>query len=94
LRKRYSDWPAEHFLALSRDDFEQFYPERFREAASTALACGDGRERMRLKGALVDEICVWASREPEVAKAAFEESASDVIAVLQGIEEQLRHLSS
>jgi AAA domain, putative AbiEii toxin, Type IV TA system/AAA ATPase domain len=94
LKRRYKDWPAERFVNLPRDAFEKFYPPRFEKAASKALACRDGREKMRLKGALVDEICAWARKEPELAKADFAKSATEVVAVLVGIEEQLRHLST
>ena len=89
LQDKYKDWPADHFATWSQSDFEHYYPSKFADQVKDALAKPRGEKRAAKKK-LLDEVKAWCDANPEEAKAAFAESATEVIAKLREIDQDLR----
>lgn len=89
LRSSYRDWPGGHFVSLSRGNFEEYYPPRFREESARVVQVRNWQERQERKGALAEAVCEWAERDPDEARAELQVSAADVIARLKDIESML-----
>ena len=88
LQAKYKDWPPDHFTTWSQPDFEHFYPPRFTEQVKETLAKDhDGKRKAKKK--LLDEVKQWSDANAEEAKPEFEQSAAEVINVLQQIEASL-----
>lgn len=88
LQAKYKDWPPDHFTMWSQPDFERYYPPRFTgQVEETLTRDHDGKRRAKKK--LLDEVKEWCSANPKEAKAEFEQSAAEVIKVLQQIEADL-----
>lgn len=88
LRTAYRTWPADRFLALDRDNIEDYYPARFAEEVAEIRAAGDARKAMSLKGALANRVRDWALTD-ERAAPELAESAASVIAVLHEIQSSI-----
>lgn len=90
LRRAYGDvWQPEQFRTFQERYFEKYYPALFQDRAEQALKEGDLQQRRELKKALLREVRDWIQEDPSQAKAAFEESAAEVIRLLQEIENRL-----
>jgi predicted ATPase len=89
LRAKYVTWDPNHFIALTRSDFEAYYPERFAEARASALQEPDRQVKRERKRELLEQVRAWCEQEPADAKAEFETSAVEVIEILGGIETAL-----
>jgi len=89
LRQAYKTWPAEHFVALAAEDFESYYPKRF-SADAEKIRQLKHDARPPAKKALVEKVKEWCDSSPEQAKKALEESAAEVITILQVIERKVR----
>ncbi|HEX6753217.1 MAG TPA: AAA family ATPase [Solirubrobacterales bacterium] len=87
LRDRYSSgWMADRFRALSESAFERYYPATFDERTDAVLGETDKRRRRELKLELLKDVLAWIEHAPDVAKAEFEHSAAEIIAILREIE--------
>jgi ABC-type transport system involved in cytochrome c biogenesis ATPase subunit len=87
LRETFTAWPADHFLALEAEAFEDNYPKVFAEEVSRVLAIADRKERRAAKAALCERVKVWLDTDKVRAKEALAESAQPVIARLKVIED-------
>ena len=87
LRRKFSDWPVEHFDMFDQPAFEAYYPERF---AADCDSINDVKlskqERQERKGALANKVCEWAEANPEEAVSEFRVSAAGAIEALRRIE--------
>jgi AAA domain, putative AbiEii toxin, Type IV TA system len=88
LQEKYPTWSADHFRVWNQPDFERYYPDRFEAKVGEALS-KHGRQKREAKKALLDEVIQWCDKEPDAAKAAFANSAAEVISFLQGVEANL-----
>jgi AAA domain, putative AbiEii toxin, Type IV TA system len=89
LRKSYKAWDADHFQALGEPNFERYYPDRFNSQAAEALSHSDAGMRRDGKRELLHGVLAWIAAEPEPARAEFEKSAAEPIALLRSIETEL-----
>jgi predicted ATPase len=88
LKAKFTSWPVDHFLNFSKNNFEEFYPARFKKQVDTAFSL-TGRKKQMAKGKLVAEVMEWALTNRHEAIKAFESSASEVINVLKRISQGL-----
>jgi len=91
LRATYgaSGWSEDHFQQFDKHDFEDYYPEQFKDKVAQVLSLTDKKKKRIEKKALLDEVEAWIKDNVEEAKAAFENSATDVIDKLKVIEAQM-----
>ena len=92
LRGEFGSWPHDHFLPLSKADFEYHYPERFHERVVHVLSLEDRRQRRLEKRLLLHDVLEWL-RVDRSARHCLEESCAEVIGVLRAIEGRLREKS-
>ncbi|MEH2072592.1 MAG: ATP-binding protein [Nostoc sp.] len=88
LKSKYtsSGWNESNFLQFSEHDFEKYYPQEFQGKVDIILQMSGGKHRQQNKKVLLEEVINWISNNPKEAKDAFQDSASDVIQVLQQIQ--------
>lgn len=84
-----SGWEASHFDQFSKHDFEEYYPQYFKEEVTKVLAITDKQKRREAKRKLNEEVRQWADSNPVEAKEAFKSSAQEVIAKLRQIEKAI-----
>jgi hypothetical protein len=91
LKGRYtnSGWGEDHFLQFSEHDFERYYPQEFKSKIDSVLQMQNGKSRQKGKKTLLEEVEAWIEENPERAKTAFKESASEVVQMLCQIESVL-----
>ncbi|MER5403564.1 AAA family ATPase [Streptomyces sp. NPDC002769] len=88
LRATYKDWPEQNFQTWQHEDFEHYYPDRFRDQAAGVLALPHDKKR-HAKNALTRTIKTWIKENPEVAKSEFEQSAAEIITFLRNVDKNL-----
>lgn len=79
-------WTDDHFLTLSQDDFERYYPDIFQEDATAALSIRNKKDKKEAKEKLLEKVLTWIVANEAEAKAEFEKSAHEVIDILYTIE--------
>jgi len=87
LREKYPSWPEDNFLCWEEKEFENYYPECFKNRVSIIMSTPDKAQRRELKKALLDEVIAWIIQDPKAAREAFETSAAEVIEKLTKIAE-------
>jgi hypothetical protein len=88
LKDRYvpSGWSEDNFINFSKHNFEEYYPDRFDAARTTALAIHSKRDKMEAKKQLLKDVVDWITMNEQEAKEEFEKSAGEVITILRKIE--------
>jgi hypothetical protein len=89
LKEKYKSWPIDHFKTWTKPDFEYYYPSKFAEQVTQTLAESHDR-KPAAKKRLLDQVKAWCEVNPEEAKAAFADSALEVIEKLREIDDALR----
>lgn len=89
-----SGWNANNFLQFSKHDFERYYPIKFKEEIDEVLNLPSGKHKQKDKAAILEKVKTWCKENPEEAKLAFQESASEVIDILKKIELSLCNSSN
>ncbi|MFF3514801.1 ATP-dependent endonuclease [Streptomyces sp. NPDC002573] len=89
LKKDLRSWPQDRFRALGEKNFEYYYPPQFRDEADAALALTDKAKKKEAKRVLVNKVDQWCKENPGEARAAFDQSAAEVIAILKEIDDSL-----
>ena len=84
-----SGWSEDQFQQFDEHDFERYYPLQFKEKVEQVLSIKNRDEKWSSKKALLGEVETWIKGNPEKAKAAFADSAAEVINKLKLIEGQL-----
>lgn len=91
LKKRYSNWPEEHFKTFSEPQFEYYYPEVLKnEYKALVEPIKDRSKRYNEKKEFTKKVKRWIEENNEEAKAAFSHSASNVIDILKEIASKLK----
>lgn len=92
LKQNYtkSGWLEDQFISLSHEDFERYYPKFFQEKVRQILEIDDKQKKRAEKQKLLSEVLNWITSNSK-AKKEFEESANEIIKVLQDIEKKLIH---
>jgi hypothetical protein len=90
LREKYgATWDASRFRTLSEANFEAYYPPRFADERTAALAEPDARGQRERKRALLEKVRGWIEEDPDQARAEFEASAAEIIQILGTITTEL-----
>jgi hypothetical protein len=93
LKVKFSSWDSSHFKQFSKHDFESYYPNEFSQdlqaKIDTISKIDNKKEKMKQKKAILDDVLIWIKENEEVAKNAFENSASEVIGILKEIDSRL-----
>ena len=91
LKQKYtpSGWEEDCFINFSKDDFEEYYPNRFLEKTQAALNHKDKQTKRAAKKLLLDEVLSWIKLNQEQAKSEFAVSAAEVIRILKSIATQV-----
>jgi hypothetical protein len=84
-----SGWQEDNFLQFTQHDFEQYYPQKFQDQVDSILQMPNNLSRQECKKNLLAKVETWIKEDDERAKTAFQESASEVIQILQRIESTL-----
>ena len=71
-------WKEENFLQFKEHDFEKYYPHEFKSKVDAALA-KDKKYIRESKKELLDDVEKWIKENPNSAREAFHQSASNVI---------------
>jgi predicted ATPase len=88
LKGKFKSWPTDHFLNFSTNNFEEFYPSKFKKEVVSAFAL-TGTKKQKAKERLVSEVMKWALENRTEAIKEFESSAAEVITQLQNINKKL-----
>jgi predicted ATPase len=90
LKEKFVNWDHTHFINLTREDFEQYYPPSFQEKVKEILEnTHDRHARMEAKRALFLEVWEWIQKSTDNEAELFAESAKELIGYLRGIEHSL-----
>ncbi len=92
LKDEFKTWPKEHFINFKKNDFEEYYPERFKKKVEAVLKLKD-QKRRDAKKQLIIEVMDWALNNRETAIKEFKSSAKEVITILNTISDKLNHSS-
>jgi 3-methyladenine DNA glycosylase AlkC len=71
-------------LQFKEHDFEKYYPHEFKSKVDAALA-KDKKYIRESKKELLDDVEKWIKENPNSAREAFHQSASNVIEILKNI---------
>lgn len=82
-------WNEAHFQQLNERKFERYYPTVFSEEVNQVLSMPHGKEKQIRKSALLTKVEGWIQEDNKAAKAAFKESAAEVIGILETIATEL-----
>lgn len=88
LRNSFTTWPGEHFINFSKSNFEEYYPKRFDAKVKAVFGLSD-KKRQNAKIKLLEEVMNWALTNKQ-AISEFEQSAKEVIEILQAIDKELK----
>lgn len=89
LQSRFPTWNRDNFKTLSKEDFEEYYPDVFADDVRKVLSITDRQTRRRAKRELLDTVLAWIEEDVGRARQEFEGSAEEVIEVLRDIDKSL-----
>lgn len=89
LRGKYAEILPERFGWYTSGQFERYYPKRFEDEATAALALSDRQGKQEAKKALFERVRLWLLADREEAERALAESAAEIIEDLRRIEREL-----
>ncbi|MTJ15281.1 ATP-binding protein [Anabaena sp. UHCC 0187] len=90
LKNSYKSWNEDHFLQLKEHEFENYYPEEFKDEV---LKIKDSEDKRESKRVLLKKVKQWWIENPEDAKESFCKSAYEIIEILQNIEDSLNKIN-
>lgn len=79
LKEKFSTWNPEHFMSFDQDNFENYYPDRFKDKVDKIDYMNNGQHKQDLKRKLLNEVMEWIAKDFEQAKMEFKISAKEVI---------------
>jgi predicted ATPase len=74
---------------FEQPQFEHYYPAQFADAIVQALEVPDKRQRREAKATLLNQVVEWTSNNVDEAKAAWAESADEVIKILKVVAKKI-----
>lgn len=89
IKEKFSSWDESHFINLGKENFELYYPEKFQTEVEKVLAINDKKERKKKKREILVALISWIEGDPANARKEFEKSATEIVQLLQKIEEKL-----
>ncbi|MBI5805878.1 ATP-binding protein [candidate division TA06 bacterium] len=81
-------WCENNFICLSKDNFEKYYPDNFKEDVESALS-KEGEQKKIAKEELLKKVIDWIENNQEEAKEKFKESTKEIIDVLTNIDKNI-----
>jgi predicted ATP-dependent endonuclease of OLD family len=90
IKEKFSSWPKEHFINLSKNNIEEFYPKIFSEEFSLINNTEDSNKKRTKKIAFTNKVKQWIEKNPVEAKKEFKVSAKEIINYLQKISNTLK----
>ncbi len=85
LQKKFGSWPKEHFINLSKNNIEEYYPERFSNDVEEIKQTKDRNEKRALKAQLTKKVISWVKQNPNEAKQEIENSAKELVDICKNI---------
>lgn len=91
LKEQYkgSGWSDDRFRQLQNHDFEEYYPDRFADAAREVIKLSDKSARREAKKKLLQEVETWIAGDHNDAKKEFAKSAAEIVCILTEIQTAL-----
>ncbi len=89
LRASFPSWVPEHFICLSKNNIEDFYPQQFQAEFETINSISNRREKRQKKIDFTRRVLDWIKTNPEQAKDDFSLQASELVGHLKAIESVL-----
>lgn len=91
LKHKYASrgWKEEQFQIFTKEDFEEYYPDDFQDQVKPILQMPSGQHKQAAKKELLEKVLTYIKEDEQRARAAFEQSACEVIELLQTIEKAL-----
>lgn len=89
LQKDYSTWNPDNFGTYKSAQFENYYPEIFKDRVDQVLGIKNKQEKRDAKKQLLDDVRVWLDEDKARGKEALKLSAKEIIEDLRIIEKQL-----
>ena len=91
LREAYrkSGWDEQHFTTFQKANFEEYYPDKFKDKVEEINNTQDHDEKRKAKDLLIKEVNQWIVDNEEEAKGQFKDSAKEIIEKLKKIESEL-----
>ncbi len=89
LQTKFKTWSSNHFQNFDKENFEQYYPERFKIDVNTIMKMPHGKSKQELKTKLLKTVVEWIEQNKEQAITEFSISARDVIDRLIHIRNEL-----
>ncbi len=90
VKEKFSSWPQEHFINLSKNNIEEFYPQNFQEEFKVINRISDRNKKRSEKITFTNKVKQWIEKNPEAAKKEFKQSAKEIINYLQKIAAALK----
>lgn len=88
IRESYPSWDEGNFRYWKEENFESYYPPKFKEQVAAALAL-TGKAKKDAKTQLIKDVLTYCEAEPAEAKKALSKSAAEVIEKLKALEASL-----
>lgn len=85
LKKSFQSLDEKFIGTFSKANFEEFYPSVFVEKVNAVLQIPDKRTKQQAKAALLQEVTEWTVQNSELARAEWQKSADEPIALLNEI---------
>jgi predicted ATPase len=79
------NWNSSRFRQFSKNNFEEFYPDIFKEDVLNILSMPNGKAKTTEKANLVKKILLWTKQNRDLAESTFSQSAKEVIDILKEI---------
>lgn len=89
LKEASKSWPKEHFINLTQENFERYFPTQFQSKVEKVLQLKN-KQKKEAKEKLLLEVMEWTSNRREEAIIAFKDSAEEVISILKTISKSIK----
>lgn len=94
LKSKFKSWSSNHFLNLSKPNIEDFYPQQFQQEFAAIITEKDTHKKRDLKILFNKKVFDWINANQEQAKNEFATTASEIIGILNEINNSLQSNSS
>ncbi len=88
IRESYPTWEEGNFRYWNEENFENYYPPKFKEQVAEALAMS-GKAKKDAKTKLIEDTLAYCKEHPKEAREAISKSAEEVIGKLKDLEATL-----
>ena len=90
LKNRFPEWPENNFRYFSKNNFEEYYPQKFSKEFVAIKQISDKKKRFEAKGKLTASVIEWIKKDKEKAIEEFSVSAKEVIDILKEVSKALK----